>query len=134
MSDRIGSDPVRSYPRNPTIRSDPCTSLGITHSLIKFKINFWWTKLTQMECGTNSAVHRPKPGHNLVIRAGFLFHFFCSGWVTGCLFLQRDPARVQAVPKKIVTPVLTGLLTRVLTWVLTQLQPDFYLFLPMYVF
>ena len=27
LSDRIGSDPVRSDPRNPTFRSDPCTSL-----------------------------------------------------------------------------------------------------------
>ena len=77
-----------------------------------------------MECGTNSAVHRPKPGQNLVIRAGFLFYFiFCTGWVTGCLFLHRDPARVQAVQKK-------KIVTRVLTWVLTQLQPDCYLFLP----
>ena len=62
-------------------KDNVCTSVlcgtctGITHSLIKFKINFWWTKLTQMECGTNSAVHRPKPGQNLVIRAGFLFYF-----------------------------------------------------------
>ena len=27
MSDQIGSDPVQSDPKNPTIRSDPCTSL-----------------------------------------------------------------------------------------------------------
>ena len=64
--------------------------------------------------GTIRAVHQqPKPGQNLVIRAGFLFYFFfCTGWVTGCLFLHRDPARVQAVQKKIVTRVLTRALTR----------------------
>ena len=27
----------------------------------------------------------------------FFFFFFCTGWVMGCLFLHRDPARVQAV-------------------------------------
>ena len=44
----------------------------------------------------------PKPGQNFVIQAGY--YFFLTGWVTGCLFLQRDPAQVQAV-QKIVTRV-----------------------------
>ena len=46
------------------------------------------------------AVHRPKPGQNLVIRAGFKKKCVRRG-VTGYLFLHRGPARVQAVQKKI---------------------------------
>ena len=87
LLDSSFTPPRRSTKKSSMIQSkryhkdNVCTSVlcgtctGITHSLIKFKINFWWTKLTQMECGTNSAVHRPKPGQNLVIRAGFLFYF-----------------------------------------------------------
>ena len=47
---------------------------------------------------TDSAVYRSKPGPNLVIRAGFLIFFFLHR-LGGCLFLHRDPARVQAVQK-----------------------------------
>ena len=95
-------------------KDNVCTSVlcgtctGITHSLIKFKINFWWTKLTQMECGTNSAVHRPKPGQNLVIRAGFLFYFiFLHRVGNGLSIFAPRPGPGSSGAKKIVTRVLT---------------------------
>ena len=66
-------------------------------------------------------MHRPKPGQNFVIRAGFFIIFFFTGWVTGCLFLHRDQARVQAVQKNR-NPGTDPIITRLL--------PDCYSFLP----
>ena len=95
-------------------KDNVCTSVlcgtctGITHSLIKFKINFWLTKLTQMECRTKSAVHRPKPG-----QVFYFYFYFLHRVGNGLSIFAPRPGRVEAVQKKIVT--------RVLTWVLTRL-------------
>ena len=39
----------------------------------------------------HSAVHRPKPGSNLVIRAGFFARYFLHRRVTGCLLFAPRP-------------------------------------------
>ena len=56
---------------------------------------------------TDSAVYRPKPGPNLVIRAGFLIFFFCTGWAVVYFCTATRPGFKRC--KKIVTRVLTRL-------------------------
>ena len=57
------------------------------------------TSVAPYSLAVNSAVHRPQPGPNLVIRAGFL-SFFLHRRAMGCLFFAPRPDPGSSGAKK----------------------------------